>query len=559
MTQKSALDILKLGYNVYLTGSAGSGKTYLLNQYVAYLKSHGVDVAVTASTGIAASHMGGVTIHSWSGLGVRHTLSEYDLEAMEEKRYLWDRFQKTKVLVIDEISMLHHYRLDLIDRVARFFKRNNLPFGGMQVILCGDFFQLPPVARNNEPDAHFVYHSDAWKNLNLKVCYLTESHRHNDPTFISVLNAIRTNTMSHETINHLLARLNKEPETMMRPTKLYTHNIDVDAINAAELEKVNGDLHTHRMSDHGIEPLTMALKSGCLAPSILHLKAGAQVMFVKNNYEVGYVNGTLGKVLSSSPEYVTVQTAQGKIIKATPQDWVIEENGHVKAKITQIPLRLAWAITIHKSQGMTLDSAEIDLSKAFEKGMGYVALSRVRALSGLKLVGINDRALEVSEEVLMFDEELQKESAAAEKWLVALNPKTKEKAQFEFLASVAPHGKVKKIKRGADGKKVSTFEQTRALIIERVPFKEVVKKRGLKAETIIDHIEQLLEEEKLTPADIAYIKDKELKPTRFKKIVAAFEKTNGKNQDFWLSPIKKNLPQDYSFAEIRLARLFLKK
>ena len=559
MTQQSALDILKLGYNVYLTGSAGSGKTYLLNQYIAYLREHGVDVAVTASTGIAASHMNGVTIHSWSGLGVRHTLSEYDLEGMEEKRYLWDRFQKTKVLIIDEVSMLHHYRLDLIDRIARFFKRNNAPFGGMQVILCGDFFQLPPVARNGEPDAHFIYHSDAWKNLDLKVCYLTESHRHNDPAFISVLNAIRGNTMSNETVNHLLARLNKEPESLVKPTKLYTHNIDVDAINAAELEKVEGDLHTHRMSDQGIEALTLALKSSCLAPATLHLKKGAQVMFVKNNYEAGYVNGTLGVVLSSAPQCVVVHTAQGKIINAVPQDWMIEEDGKVKAKITQMPLRLAWAITIHKSQGMTLDAAEIDLSKAFEKGMGYVALSRVKALSGLKLVGINDRALEVSEEVLMFDEELQKQSAASETWLASLNPKVKEKAQFEFLASVAPHGKVKKVKRDASGKKVSTFEQTRAMVAEGVVFKEIVEKRGLKAETIIDHIEQLLEEEKLSAADIAYIKDEELKPARFKKIAAAFAKSTGKNQDFWLSPIKKMLPDDYSFAEIRLARLFLKK
>ena len=178
MTQKDALDILKMGYNCYITGAAGSGKTHLLNEYIKFLKNKGVEAGITASTGIAATHMGGTTIHSWSGLGIRDNLTEYDLEDLESKKYLYDRFKNTDVLIIDEVSMLHHFRLDLIERIARHLKRNQLPFGGMQVILCGDFFQLPPVSRVGERESLFSYKSETWKKLNLKICYLEEQHRH---------------------------------------------------------------------------------------------------------------------------------------------------------------------------------------------------------------------------------------------------------------------------------------------------------------------------------------------------------------------------------------------
>jgi ATP-dependent exoDNAse (exonuclease V) alpha subunit len=161
MLQSHALDILKLGKNVFLTGPAGSGKTYVLNEYVRYLKSHGVDVAVTASTGIAATHLGGQTIHSWSGLGVRDTLTDYDIDDLMQRAYLYKRFERTKVLIIDEVSMLHHYRLDLIEWICRQFKRNEKPFGGMQVVFCGDFFQLPPVTRGEIVESEFAYKSDA--------------------------------------------------------------------------------------------------------------------------------------------------------------------------------------------------------------------------------------------------------------------------------------------------------------------------------------------------------------------------------------------------------------
>jgi ATP-dependent exoDNAse (exonuclease V) alpha subunit len=323
VTQKDALNILKLGHNVYLTGSAGSGKTYVLNQYIQYLRQYEIAHAVTASTGIAASHMNGVTIHSWSGLGIRSTLTPYDLEAMEEKRYLWERFKNTKVLIIDEVSMLHHFRLDLVDEIARFFKRNDVPFGGLQVVLCGDFFQLPPVSKSHEDDAEFIYKSEAWKNLKLKICYLEGSYRQTDSAFLDVLNGIRTNTITDTLRSHLDKRFNADISSSdIKPTKLFTHNVDVDGINAQELAATEGEARSYFMNEEGRDVLVAAIKNSCLAPGVLTLKKGAQVMFVKNNYEVGYVNGTLGTVIECGINYPIIKTAQGRIIKAEPMDFI---------------------------------------------------------------------------------------------------------------------------------------------------------------------------------------------------------------------------------------------
>ena len=206
MTQKEALDILKTGRNVFLTGAAGSGKTYVLREYISYLKNIDADVGITAATGIAATHMGGTTIHSWSGIGIRDSLSKSELQEIAEKSRIKNIVRKAKILIIDEISMLHHYRLDLIDKVLKEIKNSAEPFGGLQVVFCGDFFQLPPVRRAGEGEVFFAFHSEAWKNLNLKVCYLSEQHRQSDTEYLKVLNAVRDNAVSEEITEILRTR-----------------------------------------------------------------------------------------------------------------------------------------------------------------------------------------------------------------------------------------------------------------------------------------------------------------------------------------------------------------
>lgn len=410
MTQQEALKILKTGHSAYITGAAGSGKTYLLNEFIKYLKEREIGVAVTATTGIASTHLGGLTIHSWAGIGIVDEASDSEIKTIVSNRRIDRRFANTDTLIIDEISMFDAARLSLVDRVARAAKGNFKPFGGMQVVLCGDFFQLPPVARAGEPQPKFAYHSSAWEELNLKICYLTQQFRQADDALLEVLNAIREDRVCEETKNFLFSRHGVSIGND-RVTKLYSHNVNVDAENFRELSGLSGEEATYYMDSEGIKAVVKALKGGCLAPEILVVKKGAAVMFVKNNFMKGYVNGTLGEVVDFSESgHPIVETLSGKKIIAAPENWSVEENGKTLAKITQVPLRLAWAITIHKSQGMTLDAAEIDLSGAFEKGMGYVALSRVKTLKGIKLLGLNDVALKVRQEILEFDAELRTRS-----------------------------------------------------------------------------------------------------------------------------------------------------
>ncbi len=414
---------------MFLTGAAGSGKTYVLNEFIQYLKDERIPAGITASTGIAATHLEGITIHSWAGIGLLRTASERDVNAILEKKRFRQRFLKTETLIIDEVSMLDADRLDLIETIMRYARGNSEPFGGMQVVLCGDFFQLPPVAAYGEPAPRPVYQSSTWKNLGLMVCYLHEQYRHGDQEYLDILNAIRDASADGDVMERLRRCYfnTLSPGPTSRYVKLYTHNVNVDSQNQRELAVIDSEGHLYMSEIAGIPTIAEALKKGCLAPEKLVLKTGAAVMFVKNNFEKGYVNGTLGKVSGFNERgYPAVELLNGDEIIAEPATWSIEENGKTLAQLTQIPLRLAWAITVHKSQGMTLDAAEVDLSKCFEKGMGYVALSRVRSLKGLRVLGINDMALKINEEALLLDRELMKSSEQALEQLRTMPEKDKE-------------------------------------------------------------------------------------------------------------------------------------
>ncbi|OGI17592.1 MAG: hypothetical protein A3J63_03890 [Candidatus Moranbacteria bacterium RIFCSPHIGHO2_02_FULL_40_12b] len=436
MNQKTALEILKRRHNVFLTGAAGSGKTYLLNQYIQYLKNKNIGVAVTASTGIAATHMNGTTIHSWSGMGIKDKITENDLRRISRNYRAQRRMDKTSVLIIDEISMLHAHQMDNADKICRHLKGELfLPFGGLQVVLCGDFFQLPPVQKNKNEKAKFAFESDVWKKMEIKICYLDEQHRQEDRQILDLLNDIRGANVNEKTWKTILSRKNKEVAGDIKPTKLFTHNIDVDSINDKELQKIKEKSLGYAMRFSGSKKMVELLKRGCLAPEKLVLKKGARVIFIKNNFDEGYVNGTVGEVVGFNYEnkFPIVKTLKGRKIVVSPGVWEIEENNSVLARIKQIPLRLAWAITVHKSQGMSLDMAEIDLEKSFEYGMGYVALSRVKTLSGIKLLGINKMALAINDEIYELDKELLKLSEKTENEMQKVDyPAREEKIKKAF-------------------------------------------------------------------------------------------------------------------------------
>jgi len=508
MKQNTALNILKSGKNVFITGSAGTGKTYLLNQYTQYLKERRVYPTIVAPTGIAASHLGGQTIHSFFALGIRESIDEGYVEFLMDKKYLKTRFSKLKLLIIDEVSMVSPELFSSMDLILRGFKGTDAPFGGVQVVISGDFFQLPPVSKEPK-EKRFAWQSPAWKALELQTCYLQEKFRQDDDRLIQILDDIRVGSISESSEKLLAERHEKELTSHFTPTKLYTHNVDVDRINLAELEKLPGEAKLFVYESKGSQKNIEKIFKSSLVLEELALKKGAVVIFIKNNTEEGYVNGTTGTVESFSPidNMPIVRTTEGKKIKLDLEDWSLEnDSGTVTATVSQVPLRLAWAITIHKSQGMTLDAAEIDLSKTFETGQGYVALSRIRNIEGLRLMGLNTMALRVDPLILHVDERIKQASMKAAEKIESL-PKESMEDLFEkhisSLGGIVSQEKIEEEKANIKAGKPShsayvtpTHTKTKNLIKKSNTLIKLAQNRGLSKGTIIQHLILIKEEEK---------------------------------------------------------------
>ena len=421
MKQDLALEVMLSGESVLLTGPAGAGKTFVLNQFIKLAKHESKHVSVTATTGLAATHLGGTTIHSWSGIGVNDSLSDGFVEHISKGRR--EIIEKTDVLIIDEISMLHDFRLDMVDEVCRLIrKKPDIPFGGIQLIMSGDFFQLPPINRGDSRAGGFVVTSQVWRELDPVICYLEEQHRQDDEVLLDILNSIRGGNIRRHHAEKLLERAAYEPPSGTVLTELHTVNIDVDSLNDKKLNELVADEINYTQTTTGGETYVETLQRSVLAPKTLRLKKGALVMAVKNALDRKYVNGSIGVVSDFEPstEYPIIEFQNGRTVTMQPDTWELRDGDKKRASITQIPLRLAWAITVHKSQGMTLDAARIDLRRAFVEGMGYVALSRVKNIDSLYLHGINQMALKVSEDALEIDVILRDKAAADAKRFASL-------------------------------------------------------------------------------------------------------------------------------------------
>lgn len=420
MNQALALEIMLSGESVLLTGPAGAGKTFVLNQFIRIAKSEGKHVSVTATTGLAATHLGGTTIHAWAGIGISDELPRGFADHISKGRR--DIIEKADVLIIDEISMLHDFRLDMVDTACRLVRNKpDVPFGGIQVIMSGDFFQLPPINRGDGRAGGFVVYSDAWRELDPVICYLEEQHRQDDEKLLGILNALRAGDVRRHHAELLLERADVPlPEGDL--TELHTTNINVDRINDAKLDSLGGDEVTYQQSTTGAANYVEGLQRSVLAPPELRLKEGALVMAVKNAADRKYANGSLGVVVDFDvlTNYPIVEFRNGRTVTMLPESWEQRDGDKKRASITQVPLRLAWAITVHKSQGMTLDAARIDLGKAFVEGMGYVALSRVKNLDNLYLAGLNRMALRVSEDAQSINDTLLRQAAHDAKRLAHL-------------------------------------------------------------------------------------------------------------------------------------------
>lgn len=561
MRQEEALAILKSGRNVFLTGEPGAGKTYTINAYVNWLRSHGISVAVTASTGIAATHLGGMTVHSFSGIGISKSLSPAELKEIAGKKIVRDRIKNVSVLVIDEISMLDSRTLELIDAVCKAIKEPFSPFGGLQTVFVGDFFQLPPVARFDDPvPPQFAFQSFAWQQAAPAICYLSEQHRQEDARFLEVLSALRRGTITEEHIDRLREREVHYNDIRINAdlTKLYPHNADVDRMNLTELNKLPDKPHSFAMKGFGIPPLIEQLKRGCLSPDSLVLKKGAQVMFTKNAFFDGYVNGTTGQVadFDRTTGLPVVRLRNGNTIIVEPTEWKIETDGRSLASIVQLPLRLAWAMTVHKSQGMSLDAAFVDLSQAFAYGQGYVALSRVRTLAGLHLGGLNTRALEVDSVVREVDLAFREQSDDVRFSFGGKSVETLKELHDAFILKCdgVLNELDKKLRMsGAKAKKPpkeKRWEQTLALILSGKTIEETAAVRSRTVGTIIEHLEDLQSLNKLSAKDLAQVRKTvtiDLTPIHDAFKVVGTEK---------LSDAFKYLEGKHSYEDLRLARLF---
>lgn len=569
MLQETALKILQSGQNVFLTGSAGTGKTYLLNKYIAGLRAHDVALAITASTGIAATHIGGQTIHSWSGLGIKDVITEHDLEKIAKKKAVRKRLEDVKVLIIDEISMLSRQNLENINTILQYFKVSWEPFGGIQVIFSGDFFQLPPVSKERLPNSEkFAFMAPIWRKANLKICYLTEQFRQSDNSLTDFLNEIRSGEISDSGYDSLRECMENAQHEVEATVKLFTHNADVDLINAQELLKLDTPTETFYATTTGSKTLLTTLKKSVLALDTLMLKEGAQVIFVKNNYEAGYLNGTMGTITGfSSDGWPIVTTHDHEEIIATPVDWAItDEFGKPAAQFSQIPLRLAWAITVHKSQGMTLDAAEMDLSKTFEPGQGYVALSRVKSWSGLRLLGCNHNALQLDPLALKADQRFQELSAEAEVEFADIDEKKSAENFRTFCLKnggsrdpdLTKNTTPKKSAKLAEPK-VSTYAVTKALVEEGKTLVQIMQARSMSEDTIINHLESL----KKDHPDLNLDQFKPA-PDRLAEMLTGFQTIKSQNKKTDLSPEGKIklrpafdlLNEKYFYRELKLARLF---
>ena len=565
MTQDEAFAILKTGANVFLTGEPGSGKSHMVNRYVAYLRSCGVEPSITASTGIAATHIGGMTIHAWSGIGVKAQLTDHDLDLMMDKDRLVRRLRAARVLIIDEVSMLSGDTLALVERVCRVLRDSVEPFGGLQVVLVGDFFQLPPIMPRAEQESvksisldggawsPFAFMGAAWQKANPIICYLTEQHRQEDPEFLHALSAIRRGEVT-KAVRQCFTDRCIEPPSDDAYTKLYAHNFAVDRLNDAYLAKLSGERHDFAMTGSGAPGIVEGLKRGCLSPETLSLKVGAKVMFTKNSVEGKFVNGTTGEVVgfSSVSGNPQVMTTGGKMIDAELAEWSVYDGMKMLGMIKQIPLRLAWAITIHKSQGMSLDAAIIDLTSAFEYGQGYVALSRVRTLAGLYLLGYNERALEVHPDVFAQDVEFRNASEQARYDFAALGEEKIAELQEKFIESI---GGAIGMGMTPSAPKQSTIEVTAGLVAQKCSIAEMAEQRGVIEGTIIGHLEKLVASGVLDPhKDLVYLQPER---RRFVTMQAALEKTAKKRGSMLLAPAQAMLGPGFTFEELRVARLFL--
>ncbi len=447
------LKMLSDGENLFITGGGGVGKSYLLNQ----LKEHfGDKLTITGTTGISVVEIGGQTLHSWCGIGIADKPVAVTVNIIKNKKpVVLNQIMNCKMLAIDEVSMLSSDVMEYVDSVLKKIRGSDEPFGGIQVILLGDFFQLPPVKKdeekesvagtgsgrpddedrkvNDNEDYDFCFKSYVWKSLNLKTVMLKKVHRQKDEKFINVLERIRTGEANDEDFGVLRSRSTDAFDDNRDTLKLFAHNVDADAYNRERFDEINASpfvyesvdimyvknnydeekINEIRINEETYKNLSaddvkcyMQFEKNCKIPKILELKEGCKVILLRNiDIDKGLVNGSRGVVKKITSDSIDVEFKDGRV-SIGRFDFEYSQNGKLRVRRIQFPLKLAYGITIHKSQGMSLDDLSVDFSHITFAGQVYVALSRVKTAEGLFLKNFNPNKIAASKIVKRFYDEL---------------------------------------------------------------------------------------------------------------------------------------------------------